>query len=264
MDNKRIFRNGLPQVMKATLGIGILGAVLWIDPPTPTKLRVNPNPPMPDFREPEPGIVKLRLQAWNRNTQSWNDFTIAINTAKRRLAPGSSAQIGRSSTGDSGDIGIFLLSLPLMVPLFPLLVGADGILAALERVRGMSRHSHWVVRELRGQLDKETLNLLAETFKNEWNSHRKLTQSVSFADAQKLLRTCDLVESFNENDEAQGPWRVYEWTDAEGDVVAQGERGDRRDRTVAVLGSRFIGDDADELSDCYASRELRDYARSND
>jgi len=275
----RTIRDTLRDVAKIPL-IALAGIQLWVDPPRRWKLRVNKDY---DFRSQEqadelaklfagktntnyvlpvslasdPNVKVIRLEYWRK---SWVPFIVKIDLEKKRLID-SAWVLGKGHRG-SGGIGVGLLSLPVILPLAPILFLINLGYYTMERKRGISRHALAFLRALEGQLDKETEELLVEVFKNEWVLGQYMKRLVTLEQAKEFLRLCKLNEEYvSANiDICKTEGRAFHWFDDQGENVANGNFYGQRDHYVWVLGSQFEDEQADALVECYESKELIDYS----
>jgi len=165
------------------------GIKLWVDPPRRYDLRLDENGEErcrqrggrleefhPQFCGGDetaacrlPTLKFIHLKQWDGVFRAWLPCRLAIDLKTRRPHhSGADAWFFSRGGRLEEDIGIILLSLPVTLPLAPILVAANCLYGAGERHSGMSRHSRSLLRALRGQLDAETEALLVEALQNDW------------------------------------------------------------------------------------------------
>ncbi len=267
------------------------GIALWIDPPRRLKLRVDHDweerrereqremeerhgairrPPLPrglvTCLPPAPPMKRIHLECTDRDGSLFG-ATIAIDLETKRIDYGSSSAwlFGKEHKG-SGAIGVIFLSLPVTLPLSPILLAVNDYYRLMEKRRQMSRHSHAILRALKGQLDPETEALLSEAMQNSWRDEQAMSRQVSLEEAKEILDRCDLREDCIDAETAarrgEAEAHGFHWFDDDGNQVAYGSCS-RRDHYVHVLGSMFKDDDADALIGRYRSRTVHYFGRDN-
>lgn len=230
--------------------------------PLAAEVRVDPESEEKEARmmlvRAEPGIKRLYLQwRYNAGDPGWSDEILSINLATKRLDDHGAGNplLGRQRVG-SGALGVVILASPALLFLSPYLIARSRVHAAREARAGMSRHAIALLDKLRGQLDRETVALLEEVFKNEWQRDKKLERRVTFEEAHKLLLACHLdVSRFGE---ASGrPYgEARHWFDDQGDHVAayEYEDGQTDPPRLRVCGRVFLGRQARSLLDVCKTR----------
>lgn len=205
-----------------------------------------------------PPLKTLHLQ-WSDGTEGaeWHDENLHINLETKRLYNdgGGIPFLGRERHG-SGAIGVLLFAAPVLLLLSPLLVLRARRYEAREERAGMSRHAIALFEKLRGQLDDETEELLAEALKNEWLHDKKMARRPTLEEARAILGACRLVTRRFGETGVPPVGEVRCWYDAEGDEVAKIERSDGHvdPPELRVCGKVFTGPEALALLDVCATR----------
>jgi hypothetical protein len=81
------------------------------------------------------------------------------------------ALLGRDYNG-SAALGVALVTAPIVIPLLPVVLLADGAYRVQEYATGMSRHGVALYNSIKDQLDLETRELLHEALSNNWMASR--------------------------------------------------------------------------------------------
>lgn len=281
----------LKEKLKLVPAIVVEGIRMWVEPPPKFKLKVDhdyearreaehreaerrfgrPFPKVkgteipPELRAATPAPAKeIRLDFWDAHYKKWiqGQCSIAIDLEKRRIHYGrtSSWLFGRQHQG-SGAIGVALLSLPVTLPLSPILIGLNRYYRMCEEDWKMSRHGHAILKAIKGQLDAETEALLVEALKNTWKHDQAMSRKVDLEEAREILSQCDLrvdhVPAAVAESRGDVESREFHWFDDEGDRVAGGSFYGQRDHYVRVLGSMFEDEKADQLIGCYRTMKIR-------
>jgi len=271
--------------IKLVLAVIVGGIWLWADPPRKFQLRVDKDheerrerercesglraplgpvyDPQPDHRPPP--LKHIHLDCWDKRYRQWSPCVVAIDLKKRRLdlSRTSTYLIGKEYRG-SGMIGVALFSLPVTLPLSPLLIVINKWYGSREKRVGMSRHGWAMLKSLKGQLDPETEALLVEALKNDWTFDRKMSRQVTAAEAAELLAGCDLREHVYPAEPGRGVCpeggRDLHWFDDAGDHVAQMQYVGDQLHFARVLGTEFEAEEAAKLAGhCRTSRtEVRE------
>lgn len=206
-------------------------------------------------------IKEIHLEYWDGDYKGWTPLSVQIDLTQKKLISDSWI-LGKEYKG-SGYIGVALLTLPITLPLSPILSLINRSYQKKECKRGMSRHAYAFLKALEGQLDKETKDLLTEVFKNDWASDQEMRRIVTLEQAKDILRECKLVEHYAPAQIApfqDAESRDFYWFDKRDVCVAEGSFCGQRDHYVRVFGSWFENAEADALVECYESKELIDYS----
>ncbi|MBU1180390.1 hypothetical protein KJ885_05610 [Patescibacteria group bacterium] len=208
-------------------------------------------------------VMRINMQYWSSHYKSWLDCHIWIDLENEEIIWQSTDDwLFNKEYKGSGIIEVVVFTLPVTIPLLPILLGINGCYRFAEKSRGISRHSHALLKTLKGQLDPETEEILIRAMKNMWERDVYFSQQVSFEEAKALLGQChlrDLRITGHINEECHY-YRQLHWFD-ESEIhvgfadIANGEL--RQD--VKVLGSFFEGEEAKALFECYKTKEVVDW-----
>lgn len=276
----------LKDKLKLVPAIVVGGIRMWVEPPPKFKLKVDHDYEVrreaerqemerkygPTPRTKLPSGIKTRrfapakeihLDFWDPHYKKWikGQCSIAIDLEKRRIDYGRTSDwlFGRQHQG-SGAIGVALFSLPVTLPLAPVLIGLNRYYRMCEEDWGMSGHGHAILKAVKGQLDADTEALLVEALKNTWKHDQAMSRKVDLEEAREILSTCDLrvdhvpAEVAERRGDVES--RGFHWFNDAGDHVASGSFYGERDHYVQVLGSLFENEKADQLIGCYRTRKV--------
>jgi len=162
----------------------------------------------------------------------------------------------------SGLLGVFIMSLPLMLPLAPILLLINWGYRLREKISGISRHSHSVLNSIKRQLDPETRKLLEKAMKKMWQKDLFFSRTVSFKKAKEMLSECHLNEMLGREEFVANrtEWRQYHWFDGEKNRIGFAQFGGGFLQVCWILGSNFEQKEADILTTCYKTRTVIDIA----
>ncbi|MFA5987277.1 MAG: hypothetical protein WC797_01325 [Candidatus Paceibacterota bacterium] len=163
-----------------------------------------------------------------------------------------------------GAIGFAILTCLPALALSPVIAAKRLRHSYIQKRHGMSHHHYAFLRALKGQIDHEVEAILVDLFHKDWQRHLYLARSVNLEEAKNVLRTCVLHEVHYEPTidlELRGAIasRQLYWYD-EGNPKQQLGKGDfiRGDSVVIVLGSVFVGEEANELALCFKTKNTRE------
>ncbi|HEU0051253.1 MAG TPA: hypothetical protein VFQ60_04345 [Patescibacteria group bacterium] len=251
------------------------GIRLWADPPRHFRLRIDrdfeahekaelanvarflaeldPKPAKPNRPSRLKQIHLLVVNLWGKPKRS---VQIAVDPVVNRIDwVHTDHELLGAEYRDSGVIGVFVLTSPLLVWFAPLLLLVRSGYKAMENWRGMSRQAHSLLASLKGQLDPETERVLTEALRQEWKFQHTHDRQVTFEEAKDLLRTCKLVEIVFAGDyghEKEKLGHEFHWI---GEAPAEGVFYHHK-HSISVFGSRFEGTEADELVKCFSEHEI--------
>jgi hypothetical protein len=151
----------------------------------------------------------------------------------------------------SAAVGIMLVSLPLTVPLIPVIWSHNKIWKAREEAAGMNRHFIYMLKKLKGQLPPEIEELLRQTAQNEWRARKHCSRRVTLAEAKEELRQCELAEERAHCKQTGAVLRESHWLNKEGHFIGFGKMRREEEPYVRVCGSKFKGEEALQLFECY-------------
>jgi|GEM_PF-3565628 len=211
----------------------------------------------PDMIMKMPRLKTIHLQ-WLDTSYGpvWRDTDLHVNLDEKRMYSVSGVPFLGGGHKGSGAIGVVIFASPALLVLSPYIIAKNARWQSRERKEGMSRHAIVLMERLKGLLDPETEALLREALRNDWTHHRKMTRSVTFAQARAALTECELVESRFGRPDRHPRGVVRYWRDADGDVIAHGEAADESPNplVIKVFGSAFEGADAEKLLGVYLHR----------
>ena len=229
-------------------GIASAGIDLWTDPPRRFALHVIE---VHGDATGDDGKVVIKLGEKVTDTaEIAPTCSVWIDLATRRIDHSrTTPRLFRHEHLGSAVIGIALFSLPVTLPLAPVLAARSRFLRGKEKRAGMSVHGIALMETLKDQLRPKVAALLAEALRNDYAYVQKMSREVSLDEAKAILSRCTLLEEVVPADQAvdEVEARGFHWFDDSGDQVAQGSFYGTRDHFVYVLGSQFYDGDADEL-----------------
>ena len=141
------------------------GCKLWAGTPLGGKHRLLSIEKSPDQQQ-----TMFHLESYSRQYKNWHEsFHICIDTSTGKplidLFHTSSGIHGDIYRG-SGVIGIILISLPITIILSPILLLINGFYKLSEKIFGLERNTHRILRKLKKDLSQEEYNLLKRAFNN--------------------------------------------------------------------------------------------------
>ena len=254
------------ETVKAGSALAAEGIRLWVDQPRKLNLQVdhdweNRNYGMGELIRRAPSMKRIHLRCSQDNHDRRFHAVIAIDLEKRRIAysDSSSGLLGDEHRG-AAMISLALLSLPVTLPLSPVLVAWNQWYKMQEARDGMSRHGRALLDALKGKLDPDTEALLRDALKNDWSYMKKVDRDVTLDEARSILSTCDLVQDHLSAEEAAEYDDVeasgFQWCDDVGDNVANGHFYGSRDHYVRVCNTTFKDAEADELVTIFRTRKI--------
>jgi len=225
------------------------GFALYLDKPAKVKLRLKNVRKMPDEK-----TVRIELEQYRSDYDYWADCQIVIDKEKQEiLFDYSSTHLFDKQHKGSGQMGVILFSLPFIILSSPVLLPLKKHYEKQEKLRGMSNHSHAVLKALKGQLDQETEELLIAAMKNSWEFDQEMDRELNFEEAQEFLGQQHLTRQ----DDMNGGVQAF-WLDNEKNNVALGTYNPFVGGfSVRVLGSEFEKEKAEALLECYKTIEIQ-------
>ena len=231
------------------LGIVIEGLEMWIEwPRAPRSLRLK------EVRREDEKVI-IECEWWYKEDGgSWVNARIDIDAKTRKIdwARTSSWLFNQEHKG-SGAIGVAIFTLPITIPLSPILLAARGAYRLREKRRRMFRHGAAILDRIGKDLDAETRLLLEDALRAEFDYQERMNRRISLKEARELLQTCRLHV-------AQTPtFATHSWYAPDGAFVAQGDPRMYNELEVKVLGSSFRGPAATDLLSAFAHRDIEPY-----
>ncbi len=238
-----------------TAALTVAGCQLWISPPrAPKQLRVSQV-----RQDPEKITIVLEYP----HSYEGEDSSQTARVTVLRDGPRIDWQFTDKWLFDlehkgSGAIGLALMSLPITLPLSPVLLSVNAWYAREERRVGMSRHAIALVDRISNQIQPQVLAVLVEALQDDWARRQRARAKVSYQEAIDVLSPCRLVWY-----EKDGFISAHWYDDDEGRAVAVYDT--RAENAILVLGSRFTGEQRDVLITCFDPSKSADrYSESDD
>lgn len=228
------------------------GCRLWIQPPTSLTLlvkHIREEGGNAEFLSHARKIIQIEYLYREDGKAQSRQVDVVIDLETRRIDDNWSTDwlFGKQHMG-SGALGLALMTLPITLPLSPLLIAANQTYQLLERARGMSRYGWTLLQALKGQLDTETEALLTDALRNTWRHERELSRRVTLEQAKAILSEGDLKEV------GLPQHRACHWF-KDGDEIAVGLFELGQQQYVNVLGSMFYDEEARALLGYCRTRE---------
>jgi len=262
--------------------IALGGIFLWVRPPLRLKLRVDNDwerrrqeenekvfgkyykSPSSSLNKifpahPVPPMKMIHMQFWRSDYKCWADCGIAINLEKKQIEYSYSSSWLFGKEYDESALGVMVASLPITLPLSPIIILVGRYYRMMEKRRGLSRYSHAILKALKGQLDAETETLLITALKKEWQKDEYIARHISLKEAKQLLYQCHLYESRGTedwSDEESYGWQQCTWFDENGICVGFMQVRNECLDNCWVLGSHFEYEEAKLLPAYFKTREL--------
>jgi len=200
--------------------------------------------------DPE-GYLYIRLEYFFRESV-WQSGDIKISNKTKRLEHDTGSFLYEKPHISSGVTGIVFQGILSVILFSPLILLCRLRQFFIGWLYGMSYRMYYFYRRLKPLIGNTVYyEILSVNLAKTWEYEKKISRRISFKKAQALLDNCDRSSEF----ESHGR-EFLSWYDHAGDRVATAVRYTDTSFVVSVivLGSEFIGYEAEELVKHFADR----------